>query len=158
MSDGTSFDDVRPGEARSTLRMIERAIKNGWDIPENIRRVLPQVAAKVLVEGKSDSAKLRAVEVLSLMHDREVGRLFELLKVETNAAMIGMNAPKGDELRTDLEEILMVRVQRMRKENARDNGSIERVVAAGMRRLGLATGDPAGDGAPAAGPDSGVRD
>lgn len=158
MSDGTSFDDIRPGEARSTLRMIERAIKGGWDIPENIRRVLPQVAAKVLVEGKSDAAKLRAVEVLSLMHDRDVDHLFKLLKVETDAALIGMNAPKGDDMRTDVEEVLMVRVQRLRKERDNGNDSLERVVAAGMRRLGVADGEAAGDGAPAAGPGPRVRD
>ena len=57
---------------RSSLRVIQRAVENGWDVPLQIIDAVPKVIAKVMLNDNSTFRdRIRAAEVLaSLVRDR----------------------------------------------------------------------------------------
>lgn len=58
---------------RSDLRLIGRAIREGWKIPPQILEVLPAQVVKIFVSGDTGTReKLRAAEVLMKMHAQNV--------------------------------------------------------------------------------------
>ena len=148
MSLGDAISDIRPRVERSTLQMVQQAIRNGWDIPDQVREVLPKIVAKILVSGASDAAKLRAADTFLTMDRDNAERLFRLLEAEIAAGAQGVDANRPSDLRSQADEVLTIRIERMRKEHPDAFGSLERVVSAGLRRLGIAPGAAEGDGPP----------
>ena len=51
---------------RSDLRLLERAVKNGWDIPEALLSALPKIAGSLALNG-APRERIRAMEVLIKM-------------------------------------------------------------------------------------------
>ena len=59
-----------PARRRSDMRMIERAIRKGWEIPPALYAALPGELVRLLAPGSkaSNRDKLRAVSLLMSMH------------------------------------------------------------------------------------------
>jgi hypothetical protein len=152
--DKTEFDDVAEGEERSSLRMAMRAINAGWAVPPSVRQAVIKVATKILIDnGASHSARMRAVEAFLTMDRDNFDRLCRTIDLEAKQSLVGLNSnDRGLDARSEVEEILIMRVARLRKDNPDAAASLERVVDAGLRRLGLPPGTPAGDGPPPARP------
>lgn len=158
-ADGTSFDDIPTSQERSTLKLFGRAIREDWPVTEQMRKVVLAVVLRILSTSTKEMARIRAGELITAIDFKNKELMLQLLDREADAAVIGMNAEKtGGKDHTDVEEILMVRVRRMRKENPIAATSLERVINAGLRRLDLPEGNAAGDGAAAGGEGGGVRD
>lgn len=148
--------DIDEGHARSTLQMIQQAIRNNWKIPQVVRDQLPAVVASCLT-SKAKGIRLRAAEAIMMMDRDNLDALFRLLKVENDAAALGLNASKADDMRGEIEEVIMVRVRQLRREQF-GTETLDAVVNAGLARLGLPPGTASGDGADAARPGDQVRD
>lgn len=57
-----------PGHIREDLKMVRQAIRQGWDIPEQLLSALPKVAgAMALDKGASKAVRLKAMETLLKM-------------------------------------------------------------------------------------------
>jgi hypothetical protein len=57
------------GHRRGDLRMVERAIKNGWDIPESLLEALPKIAANLALTG-NPREKISAMRVILAMKEQ----------------------------------------------------------------------------------------
>ena len=82
MNDGSSIIEPERGHEGETLRLLQRAIRNGWDIPQVIVDAAPKVAGKIMTESKDNRDRLRAIEVLATMARDNVNALEKLNKVE----------------------------------------------------------------------------
>jgi hypothetical protein len=68
---------------RSSLRTLQRAVENGWSIPENIVQAAPLIVASILTNrNASAAARLRAAEVLAAMARDRVQAAIALDKME----------------------------------------------------------------------------
>ena len=63
---------VRPDKPRADLRLLERAIRQGWDIPEEVYRTLPRIVVGILTGSQTAREKLAAVRALTTMHKDNV--------------------------------------------------------------------------------------
>jgi hypothetical protein len=63
---------VRPDKPRADLRLLERAIRQGWDIPEEVYRSLPRIVVGILTGSQTAREKLAAVRALTTMHKDNV--------------------------------------------------------------------------------------
>ena len=56
---------------RADLRIIQRAVENGWEVPPEWMQQLPKIAAQIAGNSKDERNRLRALEVLKgLAKDR----------------------------------------------------------------------------------------
>lgn len=76
------LSDGDRGHERASLRTLQRAVLNGWNIPQEWLDSLPEVAAQIARSGKSDRDRLRALEVLKSMADSRVAAAVALDKIE----------------------------------------------------------------------------
>jgi hypothetical protein len=57
-----------PGHVRQDLAYIRQAIRNGWDIPEQLLSALPKIAGAMALDKKEKTAnRLRAMETILKM-------------------------------------------------------------------------------------------
>ena len=63
---------VRHDKPRGDLRLLERAIRQGWDIPTEVYRSLPRIVVGILTGSQSAREKLAAVRALTTMHKDNV--------------------------------------------------------------------------------------
>ena len=71
------------GRVRESLRVIQRAVVNGWKIPDDWLKTLPQVAATIAADpNRTDRDRLRALEVLRGMAGDSVQAAIALDKIE----------------------------------------------------------------------------
>jgi uncharacterized protein (UPF0147 family) len=78
---GATTPGERDGHEREHLRMLRRAIVEGWEIPDHIKSRAPEVVASILENG-NDRERLRAAEVLAAMKRDNVNNLIALDKIE----------------------------------------------------------------------------
>ena len=57
-----------PHRVKSDARMIEKAIRHGWNIPESILHRLPNIVATLALSSDDDRTRLAAMRVLIAMH------------------------------------------------------------------------------------------
>ena len=57
----------KPTTVRSGLRIIERAIRNGWQIPPHVMASLPEMVTQIAETTEHERDRLRAVDVLLAM-------------------------------------------------------------------------------------------
>lgn len=63
------------GHSRSDLAMIRRAIREGWDIPEQLLSALPKVAGAMALNTQEKTAnRLKAIETLIKMKEQNEKR------------------------------------------------------------------------------------
>lgn len=75
--------EPRPTNIRSSLRTLQRAVNEGWQIPEAIIRAAPHICAKILMDNSaSPREQLRAAEVLATMMRDTVSAAIALDKME----------------------------------------------------------------------------
>lgn len=68
---------------KSALRLLQRAISNGWQIPDEIMQQAPEVCARILNDDMSQSRdRLRAAEVLAAMVRDRINTAIALDKIE----------------------------------------------------------------------------
>ncbi len=62
-------------QSTSDIRLIERAIRNKWNIPDIVMELVPKMMLKIVAEGK-DREKIGAAKVLAEMvkHNAEADR------------------------------------------------------------------------------------
>ena len=74
---------IDPHHRRESLRIIEMAVRHGWDVPAEWRQSLPQVAARIAADHKAtDRDRLRALQVLQAMARDRVDAAALLDKIE----------------------------------------------------------------------------
>jgi hypothetical protein len=57
-----------PGHIRSDLAMVRKAVKEGWDIPEQLLSALPKVAGSIAMDKKEKTQnRLKAIETIIKM-------------------------------------------------------------------------------------------
>ena len=57
-----------PGHARADLALIRKAVKAGWDIPEQLLDALPKVAGSIALDKKEKTQnRLKAIETIIKM-------------------------------------------------------------------------------------------
>lgn len=76
------FADRDPKRDRETLRMLTAAVRNRWPIPEAMRSELPELAARIALNGPSDRDRLRALELLAALDRDNIAALVALDRVE----------------------------------------------------------------------------
>ena len=68
---------------RSSLRTLQRAVENGWAIPDNVIQAAPLIVASILTNRNASAAsRLRAAEVLAAMARDKVAAAIALDKME----------------------------------------------------------------------------
>lgn len=60
---------TNPGHTREDLRMVETAIRKGWQIPEQLLDALPKVAGAIALKGKPRD-QIAAMKVLLAMKEQ----------------------------------------------------------------------------------------
>ena len=58
-----------PGHSRADLAKVRRAIREGWDIPEQLLSALPKIAGAMAVKGKPRD-QIAAMKVLLAMKEQ----------------------------------------------------------------------------------------
>jgi hypothetical protein len=74
--------DADRGHDRETLRMLARAVRNRWPIPDDIRAAAPLIAKRIALTGNNDRERLRAIELLAALDRDNIAALVALDKVE----------------------------------------------------------------------------
>ena len=75
--------DVVSGTSRETLRMLQQAVHNGWNIPEEWKAALPRFCMGIILDKtKGDRERLRASEILRSMSRDNLDALQILDKIE----------------------------------------------------------------------------
>lgn len=75
--------DEPPNRQRAALRLLQRAVTQGWEIPEAVWRAAPGICARILAnEGATARDRLRAAEVLAAMARDKVNAAIALDKME----------------------------------------------------------------------------
>ena len=75
--------DEPPHRQRSALRLLQKAVTHGWEIPEAVWRAAPGICARILASEQSTARdRLRAAEVLAAMARDKVNAAIALDKME----------------------------------------------------------------------------
>ena len=75
--------DEPPNRQRAALRLLQRAVTQGWEIPEAVWRAAPGICSRILAnEGATARDRLRAAEVLAAMARDKVNAAIALDKME----------------------------------------------------------------------------
>jgi len=68
---------------RAALRLLQRAVTHGWEIPEAVWRAAPGICARILANDAATARdRLRAAEVLAAMARDKVNAAIALDKLE----------------------------------------------------------------------------
>jgi hypothetical protein len=68
---------------RSSLIVIQRAVENGWDVPQRIIDQVPEIVAQIMNDGLAPVRdRLRATEVLASLVKHRVEAAIALDKIE----------------------------------------------------------------------------
>ena len=68
---------------RETVHFLERAVKHGWNIPDDWKDKLPQVLAQIAADSKSDHrSRIRAIEALRRMARDHIDAVVELDRID----------------------------------------------------------------------------
>ncbi len=142
-----SADDALPRNIRSTLQMFSQSIRQEWGITDAMRSAALATAARAMLHGNRRES-IAGAKLIALIDFQQKEFMLQALEREADAALLGLSAEKSSgSKRTDVEEVVMIRVRRIRSElQPNAAGSIDRVVNAGLRRLGLPERDATGDG------------
>lgn len=69
--------------SRGTLQMLQQAVHNGWDIPQEWKAALPRFCMGIILDKtKGDRERLRASEILRSMSRDNLDALSMLDKIE----------------------------------------------------------------------------
>lgn len=144
----TTPDEVPLENIRSTLQRFSRAIRQEWGISDAMRTAALATAVKAM-GSPTERARIAGAKLVALIDFQQKEFMLRALEREADAALLGLSAEKSSgSKRTDVEEVVMIRVRRIRSElQPNAAGSLDRVVNAGLRRLGLPERDAPGDGA-----------
>jgi hypothetical protein len=75
--------DEPPARQKAALRLLQRAVNEGWQIPDGVWAAAPRMAARLLVDpAASPRDRLRAAEVLSAMARDQINAAIALDKIE----------------------------------------------------------------------------
>ena len=75
--------DPKAMKVRESLRMVQRAVLNGWDVPDEARNSLPLECYAIATDPERPARdKLRAMEVLRAMAKDNLDAAMALDKIE----------------------------------------------------------------------------
>jgi len=75
--------DEPESRQRSALRLLQKAVNHGWEIPEAVWRAAPGICARILANDAAQPRdRLRAAEVLAAMARDKVNAAIALDKME----------------------------------------------------------------------------
>jgi len=77
-----------PGHTRADLATVRRAIREGWDIPEQLLSALPKIAGAMAVKGKPRD-QIAAMKVLLAM--KEQNDRPEQQRLQPTVVNVGVN-------------------------------------------------------------------
>ena len=70
-------------DSRQSLQMLQQALGNNWDIPEEWKQALPKFCMSIVLDkSKGDRERLRASEILRAMSRDNVEALTALDRIE----------------------------------------------------------------------------
>ena len=75
--------DEPPQRMKESLRLLQRAVSEGWQIPEAVWGAAPRICTRILAdENATPRDRLRATEVLAAMARDKVNAAIALDKIE----------------------------------------------------------------------------
>lgn len=75
--------EITDRTAASALRLLQRAVREGWQIPEGVMKAAPNTATRIMLnENAPHRDRLRAAEVLAAMMRDKVAAAIALDKME----------------------------------------------------------------------------
>ncbi len=75
--------DEPESRQRSALRLLQKAVNHGWEIPEAVWRAAPGICARILANDAAQPRdRLRAAEVLAAMARDKINAAIALDKME----------------------------------------------------------------------------
>jgi hypothetical protein len=75
--------DEPPSRQKAALRLLQRAVTHGWEIPESVWRAAPGICTRILADASVHPRdRLRATEVLAAMARDKVNAAIALDKME----------------------------------------------------------------------------
>ena len=114
------------GAVHKDLRIVQRAIKNEWQIPEAVLNALPSQIAKIFIEDRSTRNRLAAARVLvSMQSENRATAHLALQATHGHSPLITVNNLSVSEL----------------NQNADKTGQVNEIVAE-LQKLGIGIGEP----------------
>lgn len=75
--------DEPPARQKAALRLLQRAVSEGWQIPEAVWGAAPRICTRILAdENATPRDRLRATEVLAAMARDKINAAIALDKIE----------------------------------------------------------------------------
>ena len=65
----------------AALRLLERAVRNAWDIPPELAKQLPEFANEMLRTARDERSRIRAAELIVAMNKANVDLAIAVDKV-----------------------------------------------------------------------------
>lgn len=79
----TEISLIDPKRVRSSLRTIQQAVEQGWNIPAHVMEAIPRIVSEILFdESASTRDRLRAAEVIASLVQSRVNAAVVLDKIE----------------------------------------------------------------------------
>lgn len=86
-----------PNKAGSTLAMIQRAVANGWQIPDSVKTGIPAAAVNIAADRKQKTRdRLRAMELLASLQRNNLDAMIEMAKLEMMRERMAEKEPVDD--------------------------------------------------------------
>lgn len=79
---GGILDPLDRTRQRESLRLIQRAVHNGWHIKDEWLREVPKLAAKIMADSQDERNRLRAAQLLEDILARACDAAIALDKIE----------------------------------------------------------------------------
>tara|TARA_X000001382_G_scaffold97048_2_gene71434 strand:+ start:1815 stop:2171 length:357 start_codon:yes stop_codon:yes gene_type:complete len=75
--------EIALSDSRQSLQMLQQALQNNWDIPQEWKQALPKFCMSIVLDkNKGDRERLRASEILRAMSRDNVEALTALDRIE----------------------------------------------------------------------------
>ena len=75
--------DEPPARQKAALRLLQRAVSEGWEIPESVWKAAPGICTRILADPSVQPRdRLRATEVLAAMARDKINAAIALDKIE----------------------------------------------------------------------------
>jgi hypothetical protein len=75
--------DEPPARQKAALRLLQRAVSEGWEIPESVWKAAPGICTRILADASVHPRdRLRATEVLAAMARDKINAAIALDKIE----------------------------------------------------------------------------
>lgn len=79
---GVDLFEQPGGRSRESLRLIQRAVRNGWKIDPKWLEAVPKETMRIMLSSKDERNRLRAAELMQAIHRDATNAAISLDKIE----------------------------------------------------------------------------